>query len=590
MITLDRVPKSQVLPRETRLTTAPTDKAAFLEFKMATGGKVDIAQLRNLVRQYIDKHLYKTALFWADKAVTLSNGDVQDVYWLAQTLFLSGQYQRAIHALKGRELLQTNLACRYLAAKCYAECRQWQEALDVLEMAKEAEIKELGDKDSFSGDSFMLGGSKKLESAICLLRGTTYEAMDNRSLATDCYKESLRHDVHCYEAFDLLVTHHMLTAEEERDLLDSLPFGEQCTPEEVVMIKFLYESKTKKYSKPADPKLPAGLDGLNDNLDVVVSMAERHFYNCSYQTSFKLTSAVMNSDAYHEGCLPIHISCLVELMKSNELFYLAHNLVDNYPQKAIAWYAVGCYYYLIEKYEQARRYFSKATSLERVYGPAWLSFGHSFAAEGEHDQAMAAYFTASKLMPRCHLPLLYIGLEYGKTHNPTLAERFLTQALTLSPDDPFVKQEMGVIVYQNGDHIAAEKFFREALHKVQVTSGGILSETWEPLLNNLAHACRKRGKYQEALRCHQQALVLVPNKASTFSAVGFVHSLMGNLSEAIDYFHKALGIQREDTFSVHMLQETLKELTLEGKADIGVGTDTFEDSVMEMDKGSEDED
>ncbi len=41
---------------------------------------------------------------------------------------------------------------------------------------------------------------------------------------------------------------------------------------------------------------------------------------------------------------------------------------------------------------------SKATTLDRVYGPAWLAFGHSFAVENEHDQAMAAYFTAAQLM------------------------------------------------------------------------------------------------------------------------------------------------------------------------------------------------
>ena len=561
---------------------------------MATGGKVDISQLRNLVRQYVDNHQYKTALFWADKAVTLSSGDVQDVYWLAQTLFLSGQFQRAIHTLKSQDLSQKNLACRYLAAKCHAECRQWQEALDILEMAKD-ETKDSSrgpeQKESFLNDSFVLGGAKKLESAMWLLKGTTYEAMDNRSLATDSYKESLRCDVHCYEAFDLLVSHHMLTAEEEKDLLTSLPYEDQCTPEEVVMLKFLYESKTKAYTKPTDPKLPAGLDSLNDNSDIVTSMAERHFYNCNYESSFKLTSAVMAFDPYHENCLSIHISCLVELKKSSELFRLAHNLVDNYPHKATAWYAVGCYYYLIEKYEQARRYFSKATTLERVFGPAWLGFGHAFAAEGEHDQAMAAYFTASKLMPRSHLPLLYIGLEYGKTHNPMLAERFLKQALSLSPDDPFIKQELGVIAHQNGDHSLAERHFREALRKVQGMSDGVLSETWEPLLNNLAHASRKCGKYQEAIQYHQQALMLVPNKASTFSAIGFVHSIMGNLTEAVDYFHKALGIQREDTFSVHMLQETLNELLLDTAVAEEAPPATCRDSsVMEMDRGSEEDD
>lgn len=92
---------------------------------------------------------------------------------------------------------------------------------------------------------------------------------------------------------------------------------------------------------------------------------------------------------------------------------------------------------------------SKATTLDRVYGPAWLAFGHSFAAENEHDQAMVAYFTASQLMKGCHLPLLYIGLEHGLTNNFKLAERFFSQALTIASEDPFVLHEMGVIAFKS---------------------------------------------------------------------------------------------------------------------------------------------
>ena len=561
---------------------------------MASGGKVDISQLRNLVRQYIDKHLYKTAQFWADKAISLSNGDVQDVYWFAQTLFLTGQFQRAAHALTSRGLLQTNLACRYLAAKCYTECKQWQEALNILDM----DSKESGEKNLLGTDG-LVPGAKKLESAACLLRGMVYEALDNRIPAAECYKEALRHDVHCFEAFDLLVTHHMLTTKEEKELLDSLPYSEQCMAEEIELLKFLYESKIKKYSKPSDPKLPKALDSLNDNLDIVVGIAERHFCNSNYMMCYKLTHATLNSDPFHEACLPIHISCLVQLKKSNDLFYLAHKLVDNYPQKAVSWYAVGCYYYLIEKYEPARRYFSKATTLEKVFGPAWLGFGHSFAAEGEHDQAMASYFTASKLMPQYHLPLLYIGLEYGKTNNSKLAERFFEKALDLSPDDPLVKQEMGVIAFRNGNYLTAEKYFRQSLQKAQMISGEVLSETWETLLNNLGHACRKLGKYEEALQLHQQALVLVPNKATTYSAIGFVQSLLGKHFEAIDYFHKALGLQRDDTFSVHMLGQTLEQLTFDKEVSTEEEVEEEKEKEeellgakevsMEMDKGSDED-
>lgn len=44
-------------------------------------------------------------------------------------------------------------------------------------------------------------------------------------------------------------------------------------------------------------------------------------------------------------------------------------------------------------------------------------------------------------------------------------------------------------------------------------------------------------KYEEALEYHRQALVLIPQNASTYSAIGYIHSLMGNFESAIDYFH-----------------------------------------------------
>lgn len=58
----------------------------------------------------------------------------------------------------------------------------------------------------------------------------------------------------------------------------------------------------------------------------------------------------------------------MELRDTNGLFYMAHKLVDLYPDEAISWYAVGCYYDLINKTEQGRRYLTKAASLDRLFG------------------------------------------------------------------------------------------------------------------------------------------------------------------------------------------------------------------------------
>lgn len=162
-------------------------------------------------------------------------------------------------------------------------------------------------------------------------------------------------------------------------------------------------------------------------------------------------------------------------MDISELFCIAHKLVDLYSDEAISWYAVGCYYDLIGKSDQARRYLSKATSIDRLFGPAWLAYGHSFAKENEHDQviiiifdvqdliidlinmlivnlvfeqAMAAYFKATQLMRGCHLPLLYIGVECGLTKNYDLSQKFFYQAMSIAPLDVFVLHELGVIKFE----------------------------------------------------------------------------------------------------------------------------------------------
>ncbi|CAL1582542.1 unnamed protein product [Knipowitschia caucasica] len=534
---------------------------------------MNLGRLRKRVRQYIDQQQYQSALFWSDKIASLSHEDPQDIYWLAQCLYLTSQYHRASHAIRSRKLDKIFGACQYLAARCHYAAKEFQQALDILDVEEPVSKKLLekdGKEETVTPDWGM--STAAINSSICLLRGKIYDAMDNRPLATSSYKEALKLDVYCFEAFDLLTAHHMLTAQEEKDFLDSLPLNEQCTDEEEELLHFLFEHKLKKYNKPSELVVPEMVNGLQDNLDVVVSLAERHYYNCDFKTCFKLTSMVMVKDPYHANCLPVHIGTLVELGKSNELFYLSHKLVDLYPNNPVSWFAVGCYYLMVgHKNEHARRYLSKATTLERTYGPAWIAYGHSFAVESEHDQAMAAYFTAAQLMKGCHLPMLYIGLEYGLTNNSKLAERFFSQALGIAPEDPFVIHEVAVVAFQNGDWKTAERLFLDAMEKIKAIGNEVTVDKWEPLLNNLGHVCRKLKKYDRALEYHRQALVLIPQHASTYAAIGYVHSLMGDFESAIDYFHTALGLKRDDTFSVTMLAHCIEMYI--GDTDAYVATD-----------------
>lgn len=66
---------------------------------------------------------------------------------------------------------------------------------------------------------------------------------------------------------------------------------------------------------------------------------------------------MLEIDPYNSNALLVHISCLVQLNKKNQLFSLAHELVDLFPTKSISWFAVGTYYLSVEKFQEARRYY-----------------------------------------------------------------------------------------------------------------------------------------------------------------------------------------------------------------------------------------
>lgn len=405
----------------------------------------------------------------------------------------------------------------------------------------------------------------KWKSSLVLLKGLIYEATDNRSIAAECFKQALKINPFNYEAFSCLTQHQMLTREEEEAVLNQITTlvpSSSSLPLDLSLTQFLYGSMLKKYACPAD-SLVTNLynDKLYNNVDLLTAKAEGLYYNCQYYQCLKITTDVLTRDMYHTSCLPIHISCLMELKKTVQLFALAHKLVDLYPESATSWHAVGCYYLMINKTDAARRYLNKALTLDPVFGPSWLLYGHSFAQESEHDQAMAAYFKASHLMKGCHLPLLYIGLEYGVTDNTKLAEKFFNQALSIAPKDPFVLHELGVISFQNQDMESADNYFTQALQiirfKKEITR---LPDKWEPLLNNLGHVNRKLKRYEEALDYHRQALMLSPSNSSTFSAIGYIYALMSSWSQAVEYFHKALGLKRDDPFSSNLLNQCIEHL------------------------------
>lgn len=231
-----------------------------------------------------------------------------------------------------------------------------------------------------------------------------------------------------------------------------------------------------------------------------------------------------------------------------------HQLVEAYPKLGLSWFAVGCYYSATRQHEAARRYFARATQLDRSCAPAWVGLGHAYAAQDESDQAMAAYRSAARLFPGLHVPLLGMGMEYGRMNNSALAERCFLEAQRLCPGDAAVAHELGVLAARNRQYPQAARWLQQALALAPQERPAAA----EPSLVALAHVMRKQGGYSDAAALLERALGLAPHSAATYAALAFTQQLAGDSAAAVESYHKALGLRPDDSFCNDMLAEALQ--------------------------------
>ncbi|KAL4099382.1 hypothetical protein PRIC1_007188 [Phytophthora ramorum] len=521
-----------------------------------------VRRLRGLVQSCSRQHHAAAALFYADKLLTMSPRDADDVLLFADACYVNREFYRAIHAIKKARLSQVEgpashvtLRAVLLLGRCMLAIKQKDECLELLWTVlpeQEEDVVLLAKKMSATGEGI------NVVSSLALLMAETFEAIGHRENATLFFRTALRCDVHCSEAFFHLFDKQMLSAQEEKELVASLDFS----ADEMHLLECLYQTHVGKYdSTPSVEEKFTEVEqefGLMDNLDLNVTRAETYYYQHDIQQAYEICESVRERDPFNFRVISVYVGTLVELGKKRELFHYAHQMVDVYPTKASAWYTVGCYYLLIQKYEAAQRYFHKATSLEPSYAPAWIGFGNSFAAQDESDQAMSSYRTASTLFPGSHLPPLYIGMEYLRTNNLVQAQEFIRQASVICPTDPLVYNEMGSVFYKEKDYPQAIEMFTKAL---QLCKGlpERLMEAWEPTLFNLGCSYRKLRKFDQAIHYFQSALRLSPRNSSILAALGFTYHMKGNLEQAIESYHAALSYAPEDTLAGSMITVAFEE-------------------------------
>ena len=521
----------------------------------------------------------------------------KDAFWLAQVHFSTGNYTRALGFLSRQDLIARNPSCKYLAAHCYVKQAHYDEALHILgdknpvhlitssdrsrrklqhldprnghgksgralHRADRVDRSEERDKEDVSNIRF--------EAAMCYLRGLCYAKQNAFDRAKDCYKDAVRIDVLCFEAFDQLMHNSLMSPAEEWEFLDSLDFdsvtvsdGASSTPQEAAhFTKMLYTTRLSKYSRPDDFNVAVETLSTHYNLasnpSILLAKAELLYTNCRFKDALALTTQIIETDPYNFSAMPVHLAALGELKEINALFLLSHELADTHPEEPCTWLAVGTYYLVINRIPEARSFFSKASVMDPHFGAAWIGFAHTFAAEGEHDQAISAYSTAARLFQGTHLPQLFLGMQNLSLGNLSLAKEYLSTAYSMCENDPLVLNEMGVAYYHEGQYDQAIRTFELALSIAHDIGAAPISRV--ETRANLGHAYRRNKQYPEALSEFETVLRLGGKDANHFLSKGLVLLDMERYFDATVALHQALAISPQDPHGTELLARALEGL------------------------------
>ncbi|KAJ3187058.1 anaphase promoting complex subunit cdc16 [Gaertneriomyces sp. JEL0708] len=508
-----------------------------------------VKNLRQWRSDAYELQLWDTAAFWGDKALTIS-GDPADYYWQAKTYVASGQYARAETLLTHNDqIMESSVRCRFMAAFACVRLGKWEQASLLL---NENEWTVVASKSVGGHDDEC---SIKLDASVYYLRGVVHSRLGDMRKAHNCMKKAVMHDPRCVEAFHWLIDNHVMSRQEEEDFVRTVDF-QICGIQEDFM-RNIYYSSLKKFDEQSVAALESNYK-LCGNHDILLRRAEALFKQCKYKQCYNITSSLVKQDPFNLRCVPLHVSCLSELGLKAQLFYFAHILVDAFPEKACTWYAVGAYYLLIDKNIEARRYFSKSTGIDNSFGPAWMGFAHSFAAEGETDQAISAYSTSMKLFNGMHQPLLYLGMHQSSINNFEVAQDYLQQAEALCDDDPMIANELGVLHMRRGDSAKAAQVLLRAVDLAKNAEMG--RSGWETILFNLAQAYRRSGDFDSARKYAHEVIKMNHQLADAYALLGFMAHAENDLSQALEWYQLALSYNPEDVVCqdlVHSLMEDL---------------------------------
>ena len=180
-----------------------------------------------------------------------------------------------------------------------------------------------------------------------------------------------------------------------------------------------------------------------------------------------------------------------------------------------------------------------------------FALGDMLRLEERFDEAEVAYTAAinlqTKITEEDWVLFFYRGISHEQSKDWAAAEADFRQSLTLNPDQPQVLNYLGYGLVDRGESLD------EALGMIEKAVAADPEQGY--IIDSLAWAYFRLGRYEEALRPMEKASVLEPVDPIVTDHLGDVYWMVGRKLEARFQWRRALSFEPTETDATRILRK-----------------------------------
>jgi len=215
-------------------------------------------------------------------------------------------------------------------------------------------------------------------------------------------------------------------------------------------------------------------------------------------------------------------------------------------RNAEAYFMLGQVYFHKKKNDMAIDMYKKAVKNDDTYVEAYLSLGKACALKGDkfsEDDALIALNRAVELDPDTYEAYIETGKIYYRRQKFEMAIEMYKNAVEIVPDNADIHLVLGDLYRRNKKYSLAVTAFEEVLNNHNLSDTSLYAYA----LLNIALCHKDENMLDKAENYLNQALDANPSQqteSKIYFNLGYLFARKGNYDKAIDYYGKAIKINK----------------------------------------------